>query len=162
MTEPNTSSLRPRALAPRPFSYTAPKPSQLEPTATAPYNVPNGDSSENNEGEVLNEQSRLLNDGKGRLLYLGDSASLSYLDTVRRLVESTLGPSGFTKDANRLKILEGSISVDKKPVHVLPDREAAEFLIDSFFSNVCLLKSRNLHFGTKRLMIYRQSVYCTS
>lgn len=69
-------------------------------------------------------------------VYLGDAASLSYLDTIRRLVESTLGPSAFTNDANRLKILEGSITVEKKPTHVLPDREAAEFLIDSFFSNV--------------------------
>lgn len=114
------------------------------------------------EGERLNEQSRLLNDGKGRLckwtssspqkrlasprtlalgtddcvVYLGDSASLSFLDTVRRLVENTLGPSDFTKDPRRHKLVEGSISVRRKPTPVLPDREAAEFLIDSFFSNV--------------------------
>ncbi|KAB5576486.1 putative fungal-specific transcription factor [Coniochaeta sp. 2T2.1] len=91
--------------------------------------------SRGSEEERLNEQSRLLNDGKGRLLYLGDSASLSFLDTIRRLVENTLGPSDFTKDPHRHKLVEGSITVVKKPTHVLPDREAAEFLIDSFFSN---------------------------
>ena len=61
---------------------------------------------------------------------------MSFLDTVRRLVENTLGPSDFTRDPHRHKLVEGSITVQKKPTHVLPDREAAEFLIDSFFSNV--------------------------
>lgn len=70
------------------------------------------------------------------VVYLGDSASLSFLDTVRHLVENTLGPSDFTKDPRRHKLVEGSISVRRKPTPVLPDREAAEFLIDSFFSNV--------------------------
>ncbi|OIW22880.1 putative fungal-specific transcription factor [Coniochaeta ligniaria NRRL 30616] len=96
---------------------------------------PKATSRGSSEGERLNEQSRLLNDGKGRLLYLGDSASLSFLDTIRRLVENTLGPSDFTTDPHRHKLVEGSITVAKKPTHVLPDREAAEFLIDSFFSN---------------------------
>jgi hypothetical protein len=70
-------------------------------------------------------------------VYLGDSATLSYLDTIRRLVESTLGPSEFTADKHKHKILEGSIST-ARPTHVLPDREAADFLLDSFFSNVRL------------------------
>ncbi|KFY93764.1 hypothetical protein V500_03550 [Pseudogymnoascus sp. VKM F-4518 (FW-2643)] len=83
------------------------------------------------EKESLSEQSRMLLDGKGRLR---DSASLSYLDTIRRLVESTLGPSEFTRDKHKQKILEGLIST-ARPTHVLPDREAAEFLVDSFFSN---------------------------
>lgn len=69
-------------------------------------------------------------------VYLGDSASLSYLDTIRRLVESTLGPSEFTRDKHKQRILEGLISVAARPTHVLPDREAADFLVDSFFSNV--------------------------
>ena len=59
-------------------------------------------------------------------VYLGDSASLSYLDTIRRLVENTLGPSDFTNDPHRSKLLEGSIRVERKPTHVLPDREAAD------------------------------------
>lgn len=75
---------------------------------------------------------------KRNTVYLGDSASLSYLDTFRRLVESTLGPSDFTKDENKYKLLERSISTDSRPTHVLPDREAAEFLVDSFFSNVSI------------------------
>lgn len=74
-------------------------------------------------------------------VYLGDSASLSYLDTIRRLVESTLGPSEFTRDKHKQRILEGLIST-ARPTHVLPDREAGEFLVDSFFSNVNLRLSR--------------------
>jgi hypothetical protein len=72
------------------------------------------------------------------IVYLGDSASLSYLDTFRRLVETTLGPSNFTRDENKYKLLERPISTDSRPTHVLPDREAAEFLLDSFFSNVSI------------------------
>lgn len=73
------------------------------------------------------------------LVYLGESASLSYLDTIRRVVESALGSSDFTRDALKHKIVEGSISTSRRATYVLPDREAAEFLLDSFFSNVSLL-----------------------
>lgn len=72
------------------------------------------------------------------LVYLGESASLSYLDTIRRVVENTLGPSDFTRDSHKNKIVEGSISTSRRATYVLPDREAAEFLIDSFLSNVSL------------------------
>ncbi|WEW58226.1 hypothetical protein PRK78_003694 [Emydomyces testavorans] len=90
--------------------------------------------SEPNEEEPLSEASRMLKDGRGRLLYLGDSASLSYLDTIRRLVEKTIGVSRFTSDPHKHSLVELSISAGLKPTHVLPDREVAEFLIDSFFS----------------------------
>jgi hypothetical protein len=77
-------------------------------------------------------------------VYLGDSASLTYLGTIRRLVESILGSSNFTDDLSRYKIVEGSIVVEKKPTLALPDYEAAAFLVNSFFLNVghspfCLL-----------------------
>ncbi|KFZ10503.1 hypothetical protein V501_05175 [Pseudogymnoascus sp. VKM F-4519 (FW-2642)] len=89
----------------------------------------------NSEGQRLGEQLRMLQDGKGRLLYLGDSASLSYLDTIRRLVESTIGPCNFTNDVHKGKLVEGSISTGLTPTYVLPDKEAADFLLESFFSN---------------------------
>lgn len=70
------------------------------------------------------------------VVYLGDSASLSYLDTIRRLVESTIGPCNFTNDVHKGKLVEGSISTGLTPTYVLPDKEAADFLLESFFSNV--------------------------
>ncbi|KFY96637.1 hypothetical protein V500_02371 [Pseudogymnoascus sp. VKM F-4518 (FW-2643)] len=89
----------------------------------------------NSEGQSLREQLRMLQDGKGRLLYLGDSASLSYLDIIRRLVESTIGPCNFTNDPHKGKLVEGSLSTGLRPTYVLPDKEVADFLLESFFSN---------------------------
>lgn len=111
-------------------------------------------SGDNPEGQSFQEQLRMLQDGKGRLcrlrslvgyamrillmciVYLGDSASLSYLDTIRRLVESITGSCSFTNDIHKGEFVEGSLSTSLRPTCVLPDREAAEFLLDSFFSNV--------------------------
>lgn len=75
------------------------------------------------------------------LVYVGESASLSYLQSIRRLVEEHIGPSAFTNDGNRHMILEGIISTPPKFqfTYALPDREAAFFLIDSFFSAVSTL-----------------------
>lgn len=79
------------------------------------------------KGDYVSSRTRHLRetDTDWISVYLGDSASLSYLDTIRRLVESTLGPSGFTSDVHKSKILEGSISTGIRPTHILPDREAA-------------------------------------
>lgn len=78
------------------------------------------------------------------VVYLGDSASLSYLDTIRKLVESTIGPCNFTTDAHKGKLVEGSLSSGLRPTYVLPDKEVADFLLESFFSNV----SFNFPLGT--------------
>lgn len=51
-------------------------------------------------------------------------------------MESTLGPSDFTRDSHRHKILEGSLPLTEKATRVLPDLETAKFLLDSFFSGV--------------------------
>ncbi|GAD97788.1 conserved hypothetical protein [Paecilomyces variotii No. 5] len=93
-------------------------------------------SSETDEAE-MQEASRMLNDGKGRMLYLGDSAPLSYLQTIRQLVGTVVGSSAFTIDPQRHKILEASMSTPPPHQHTctLPDREAAFFLVDSFFAN---------------------------
>ncbi|KAL3418607.1 fungal specific transcription factor domain-containing protein [Phlyctema vagabunda] len=83
----------------------------------------------------IHKEGRMLQDGEGRLLYVGDSASLSYLQTIRRLVEGTLGSSAFTMDVNRHRLLEASFSTPARYQHTsaLPDLEAAMFLVDSFF-----------------------------
>ncbi|KMU83742.1 hypothetical protein CIHG_01525 [Coccidioides immitis H538.4] len=118
------------AITPRPYGEAQGAPIQAN--SSLFYSAPLQDP---NEEEHLSEASRMLQDGRGRLLYLGDSASLSYLDTIRRLVEKTVGVSDFTSDPHKHSLLELPISTGLKPTHVLPDREAAEFLLDSFFSN---------------------------
>jgi len=72
-----------------------------------------------------------------RTVYVGDSASLSFLQSIRRLVESNTASSAFTMDLDRHKLLEASFPVaSHQQTHVLPDTETALFLVDSFFANV--------------------------
>ncbi|PWY89344.1 hypothetical protein BO70DRAFT_369072 [Aspergillus heteromorphus CBS 117.55] len=50
--------------------------------------------------------ARLLRDGQGKFMYVGDSASLSFLQSVRRLVSSSIGRCDFTEDNSRHSMLE--------------------------------------------------------
>ncbi|KAF7453042.1 Fungal-trans domain containing protein [Pyrenophora tritici-repentis] len=79
----------------------------------------------------------MLQDPTGRVLYIGDSATLSFLQLVRMVVESVAGPSPFTTDPRRHKIVEGlnSLPGSYKSSHVLPDEPTARVLVDAFFIN---------------------------
>ena len=71
-------------------------------------------------------------------MYLGDSATLSYLQLIRMIVENVTGPSPFTTDPRRHRIMENSFTLPPglRYTHVLPDRITADVLLDSFFANV--------------------------
>ncbi|KAF1985270.1 hypothetical protein K402DRAFT_113829 [Aulographum hederae CBS 113979] len=79
----------------------------------------------------------MLQDPTGRLLYVGDSASLSFLQLIRMIVEKVAGPSLFTQDPRRHKIAEGPFTLQPSAsrTHLLPDRMTAKVLVDSFFIN---------------------------
>ncbi|KAI1363682.1 fungal-specific transcription factor domain-containing protein [Xylaria arbuscula] len=89
------------------------------------------------EAEVYHPQNRMLQDSTGRLLYIGDSATLSYLQWIRMIVENISGPSDFTVDPRRHMIMENAISLpqDLRPTGILPDQRTATILINSFFTN---------------------------
>ncbi|KAF6834287.1 fungal specific transcription factor domain-containing protein [Colletotrichum musicola] len=89
------------------------------------------------EETSLIQSTRMLQDPTGRLLYVGDSASLAYLQLIRMIVEASTGPSDFTLDPSRHKIMEATIAMPAniRPPHILPDRETADALVDSFFTN---------------------------
>lgn len=72
-------------------------------------------------------------------VYIGDSATLSYLQLIRMIVESSTGPSPFTMDPQRHRIIEsiGTVAPTVRNTHLLPDRITAMSLIESFFINVC-------------------------
>ncbi|KAI0014088.1 fungal-specific transcription factor domain-containing protein [Xylariaceae sp. FL0662B] len=80
---------------------------------------------------------RMLQDSTGRLLYVGDSATLACLQLIRMIVESIAGPSEFTIDPRRHMIMENTISLPEnvRPTGVLPDRKTADILMKSFFTN---------------------------
>ncbi|EKV17496.1 C6 transcription factor, putative [Penicillium digitatum PHI26] len=50
--------------------------------------------------------ARLLRDGQGKFMYIGDSASLSFLQSLRRVVTSSIGRCEFTEDNSRHSMLE--------------------------------------------------------
>jgi hypothetical protein len=89
------------------------------------------------EEAVIYSQSRMLQDPTGRVLYIGDSATLSFLQLLRMMVETVAGPSAFTNDPRRHKIVEGQYSLpsDFRHTHLLPDIQTALVLVDAFFIN---------------------------
>lgn len=82
--------------------------------------------------------TRMLEDGTGRLIYVGDASTLSFLQLLRMIVETTVGPSPFTMDPDRHRITEipFSLSPSTELTHLLPEKQTALILVDSFFVNV--------------------------
>jgi hypothetical protein len=52
--------------------------------------------------------ARLLRDTHGKFMYVGDSASLSFVQSVRRMVVSAIGDCDFTNDPLRHQIIEST------------------------------------------------------
>ena len=92
-----------------------------------------GDEEANNH-----TMARMLDDGTGRLIYIGDASTLSFLQLLRMIVETAAGPSPFTLDPERHKITETPFSLppDTELTHLLPEKQTALILVDSFFVNV--------------------------
>jgi len=79
----------------------------------------------------------MLQDPTGRVLYVGDSATLSFLQLLRMMVETVAGSSPFTNDPRRHKIVEGQFSLPAgyRHTHLLPDLQTARVLVEAFFIN---------------------------
>lgn len=86
---------------------------------------------------MIYSQMRMLQDPTGRLLYVGDAASLSFLQLLRMMVENVAGQSAFTTDPRRHKITEIPFSLPPtmRHTHLLPDTRTAYILVESFFVN---------------------------
>lgn len=72
--------------------------------------------------------ARLLRDGQGKFMYVGDSASLSFLQSVRRIVSSSIGDCDFTTDPMRHSILETA------PEHIVHSLDSSP--LDLFYDGV--------------------------
>ena len=79
--------------------------------------------------------SRMLDDGTGRLIYIGDSATISFLQLIRLMVETTAGPCPFTQDPARHQMIEAPFSKppDMTFSRLLPDKETTTVLVEAFF-----------------------------
>ncbi|KAL4944327.1 hypothetical protein BDV06DRAFT_210334 [Aspergillus oleicola] len=75
--------------------------------------------------------ARLLRDGQGKFMYIGDSASLSFLQSVRRIVSLSIGRCEFTEDTSRHSMLEAfqsNTSTQSGPLIDPPSHEEAQRL----------------------------------
>ncbi|KEY70244.1 hypothetical protein S7711_04353 [Stachybotrys chartarum IBT 7711] len=95
-------------------------------------------ASDADEEAELVGQTRMLQDPKGRLLYVGDSATLAFLQLIRMLVEQKAGSSDFTLDPDRHKIMEESVKLPliASGPYGMPSKEDAFVLVESYFTNV--------------------------
>jgi hypothetical protein len=59
--------------------------------------------------------ARLLRDGKGKFMYIGDSANLSFLQNIRRLVKSSIGDCSLTTDPLRHALVESMTTTNPAP-----------------------------------------------
>lgn len=79
--------------------------------------------------------ARLLRDGQGKFMYIGDSASLSFLQSLRRVVTSSIGRCEFTEDNSRHSMLEAfqsNPSTQSGALVAPPNNEEAQRLARQF------------------------------
>ncbi|KGO67682.1 Aldolase-type TIM barrel [Penicillium italicum] len=79
--------------------------------------------------------ARLLRDGQGKFMYIGDSASLSFLQSLRRVVTSSIGRCEFTEDNSRHSMLEAfqsNPSTQSGTLVAPPSNEEAQRLAGQF------------------------------
>ena len=74
-------------------------------------------------------------------VYIGDSATLSFLQLIRMIVDNVAGPSSFTMDPRRHRIVENTITLppNMRQTHLLPDRQTANILVEAFFTHVSFI-----------------------
>ena len=72
------------------------------------------------------------------LVYVGDAATLSFLQLLRLMLEPMIGHTAFTDDPRRHMITESQFSLDPNTTTntQLPDYRTARVLAESFFTNV--------------------------
>jgi hypothetical protein len=72
----------------------------LESEVPAP---PHAGSDDHHEDTVVPLEARLLRDAQGKVIFIGDCAPLSFLQTVRHLIASEVDPDGFPVQVSRVR-----------------------------------------------------------
>ncbi|KAK1574271.1 fungal-specific transcription factor domain-containing protein [Colletotrichum navitas] len=85
---------------------------------------------------VVPQVSRLIADGKGRLMFIGDAANLAFLKVIRRLVRDLVGSCPFTDDPLRHIMVEATpegrskwIITNPADIPAKPSDEQARYLL---------------------------------
>ncbi|KAK4639569.1 hypothetical protein QC761_709450 [Podospora bellae-mahoneyi] len=111
-------------------------------TKKLPSRSNTGNTSGYAEETNIYTETRMLQDQSRRLLYIGDASTLSILQLIRIIVESTSGTemgSPFIDDPKRHRIQETIIDFPEntRVPTLLPDQETTHVLIASYFTNTC-------------------------
>ncbi len=100
-----------------------PRPPPGPPTPSGPRRPSNhaagGPADEHDETDVPRE-ARLQYDAHGELVFIGDCAPLSFFQTVRQLVTSTVDPAAFAPQTSRYSMLQNANS--RRPILSGPGR----------------------------------------
>ncbi|KAI5465574.1 fungal-specific transcription factor domain-containing protein [Mariannaea sp. PMI_226] len=109
----------------------------LESPMLLDHRIGESPTSEREEEADVSGQSRLMLDNAGKVLYFGDSATLSYLQLIRMIVGSVIGESPFTQDPDRHRFNEPPMTAAEttQSVPMLPEKRVADILSQSFFTN---------------------------
>jgi hypothetical protein len=70
----------------------------------APASPPAG-SDDHHEDTAVPLEARLLRDAQGKVIFVGDCAPLSFLQTVRHLIASEVDPNGFPFHLSRVRAI---------------------------------------------------------
>lgn len=81
--------------------------------------------------------ARLLQDGHGKFIFIGDSGNLAFLQNIRRLARTAIGESGLTLDPMRHGLIEALPAKDENArtpssANLRPSRAEAEDLVNHY------------------------------
>lgn len=79
------------------------RPRDLQDNGLGPSISPTVSRDDHQEDTAVPLEARLLRDAHGKVIFIGDCAPLSFLQTVRHLIASEVDPDGFPVAASRVR-----------------------------------------------------------
>ncbi|TDZ17587.1 Filamentous growth regulator 27 [Colletotrichum orbiculare MAFF 240422] len=100
-------------------------------------------------GTAVPQLSRLIGDGRGRFMFIGDAANLAFLKVIRRLVRDRIGSCLFTDDPLRHVMVEATpegrprwIVTDPADIPPKPGADEARYLLRWYLrATNCILET---------------------
>ena len=104
-----------------------------------PQGMPDHRNHDDGHGEADNQtMSRMVRDPTGRSIYVGDAATITFLQIMRQIVQSNVGDCALTQDPKRNEITETHLKLptDVHLTYQLPRKQTALILVDAYFTHV--------------------------
>ena len=120
--------------------------------AETPQGSPDHRNHDDGHGEADNQtMSRMVQDSTGRPIYVGDAATITFLQIIRQIVESNVGVCALTQDPKRNEMIEVHLKLpaDVHLTYQLPQKQTALILVDAYFThvrykNICMAQRHRL------------------